>query len=201
MSYDWEEIFKKKTDKELFEIVIGKVSLSYEAEGIAIAELRKRGVDVGNIELQNKIWKLSNLVSENYHSKLFWRGPVYISFKVYLIIIIGVSSICYYLDNYTNTAISLELFLGVLGYITAVVVIGNNLYKKNEREDAKKLHEIEKLREELFADSSIENKEDLYNVLQKYERELNKEGNLVFVFTLLVIVLFIVLFGLIKVFV
>ena len=42
MDYNWEEIFRKKNDKELYKIYIGEQKLNLEAKEYAKRELEKR---------------------------------------------------------------------------------------------------------------------------------------------------------------
>ena len=48
--YNWEVIFKNKTEKELIEIYSGKSQLNFEAEIFAGLELKNRDYDFQKIE-------------------------------------------------------------------------------------------------------------------------------------------------------
>ena len=61
MSYNWEKIFKNKTNKELYEIVIGKKVLSKEAIKYAKTELENRDFDFENMTVNKAAWKLIDL--------------------------------------------------------------------------------------------------------------------------------------------
>ncbi len=64
MSYNWEKIFKGKSDKELFEIFLGKKYLNNEAKEFAEKELKLRKFDFENIDSYKKKWMLEKLIEE-----------------------------------------------------------------------------------------------------------------------------------------
>ena len=64
MSYNWEKIFKEKSDKELFEIFLGRKHLGNEAKKHAEKELKSRKFDFNNIDSYRKKWTLENLIEE-----------------------------------------------------------------------------------------------------------------------------------------
>ncbi|NLF42786.1 MAG: hypothetical protein GX587_08830, partial [Bacteroidales bacterium] len=64
MVYNWEKIFKNKSDKELYEIFLGKRLLNDEAKEYAEKELKQRKFDFSNIEAYKKKWKLEKLIQE-----------------------------------------------------------------------------------------------------------------------------------------
>ncbi len=71
MSYDWEKIFKEKTDKELYRIFIGKEKLNKEAKIFAEKELKTRNFNFKNIEKHKKKWELENLIEEEKTSNTY----------------------------------------------------------------------------------------------------------------------------------
>jgi len=64
MSYNWEKIFKNKTNEELYEIFLGKQQLSAEAKGFAEKELKSRNFNFDNIGSYKKKWTLEKLIEE-----------------------------------------------------------------------------------------------------------------------------------------
>ena len=64
MSYNWEEIFKGKSDKELLEIYLGEKHLNNEAKEYAEKELKSRKFDFDNIDSYKKRWMLEKLIEE-----------------------------------------------------------------------------------------------------------------------------------------
>lgn len=65
MSYNWEKIFKSKSDKELYKIITGKTLLGGDAKHFAQKELNIRGFDLNNIEKHKKKWELESLIKEH----------------------------------------------------------------------------------------------------------------------------------------
>ena len=74
MSYNWEEICKNKTNKELYAIYNGKTQLPKEIESIAKNELDKRGFNFNKMEDNENGWKLSSLVEEEIMEKAGMSG-------------------------------------------------------------------------------------------------------------------------------
>ncbi|MBN2893081.1 MAG: hypothetical protein JXL97_14525 [Bacteroidales bacterium] len=64
MYYNWEEIFKEKTYKELYAIYCGKTTHDNEAISFAEKELQKRNFDFENSDKQTKKWELENLLKQ-----------------------------------------------------------------------------------------------------------------------------------------
>ncbi len=64
MSYNWEKIFKNKTDKELYEIFLGRKQLGAEAKEFAEVELKSRNFNFDNIDSHKKKWTLEKLIEE-----------------------------------------------------------------------------------------------------------------------------------------
>jgi hypothetical protein len=64
MSYNWEKIFKNKTDKELYEIFLGRKQLGAEAKEFAELELKSRNFNFDNIDSHKKKWTLEKLIEE-----------------------------------------------------------------------------------------------------------------------------------------
>ena len=64
MSYNWEKIFKNKTDKELYEIFLERKQLGAEAKEFAEVELKSRNFNFDNIDSHKKKWTLEKLIEE-----------------------------------------------------------------------------------------------------------------------------------------
>ena len=74
MSYDWEKIFENKTNKELYDIVIGRKVLSKEAVKYARTELENRNFDFDNMEANKAAWEISSLIEEEDYARLEISG-------------------------------------------------------------------------------------------------------------------------------
>jgi hypothetical protein len=62
--YNWEEICRKKSDKELYRIYKGKTLLDKEATGYALRELERRDFKFDEIDKYKKKWELEDLIDE-----------------------------------------------------------------------------------------------------------------------------------------
>jgi amino acid permease len=69
--YDWEKIFKNKTDKELYHIFIGETILNDEVKLPAEIELKNRKFDFDNIERHSMKWELEELKQEDSRKNSF----------------------------------------------------------------------------------------------------------------------------------
>lgn len=64
MDYNWTEIFKNKTTRELYDIYLGKSILGPEHKEYARIELERRNFDFDNLDKQRKKWELERLIEE-----------------------------------------------------------------------------------------------------------------------------------------
>lgn len=64
MDYNWPEIFKKKTDKELYSIYIGETTLLGEPQKYAEEELKRRKFNFNDLTSFKKKNQLNRLVEE-----------------------------------------------------------------------------------------------------------------------------------------
>ena len=75
MTYNWKEIFKSKSDLELYKIHIGETILNNEAKEFAEEELKSRDFDFNNLEKHKRKWELERLIEEDrYESKNYYLG-------------------------------------------------------------------------------------------------------------------------------
>jgi len=79
--YNWPEILKNKSRKELYDIYLGKSLLNSEAEKYAEIELRNIGFKFDNLELEKEKMELESLIEEKTSSNsLFfkWDSKTYL---------------------------------------------------------------------------------------------------------------------------
>lgn len=151
MNYDWEKIFKSKSDKELFKIFTGQSLLNSEAKKIAEIELKNRGFDFENIEKYRKKWKLKSLIDEEQYerkqAKLFLQNPLtdlHLFMAIFGLIII-VSSIISYLKNNVSSDFLLSILVGI-----TMIIVGFFGYKRKKKREKYRKTKIEQLRDELY---------------------------------------------------
>jgi len=151
MDYDWERIFESKTNKELYDIVVGKVVLSNDAILYARQELDRRNFDFNNMEVNNAAWQLSNLIEEEHFCQIKLQNSKQSlrSFKSYLIII-GLYLIAFYTVNrFTDFDLPIELILVISGIVAILILLNNYTHKKNQQALTKILNEISELKNQL----------------------------------------------------
>lgn len=190
MTYDWEKIFKSKTNKELFDIVSGKVSLSFDAVDFAIAELKRRGVDTNDIEFNNKIWRLTDLISENDDETIFRKDSIHISLKSYIIIIVGIILFLLSIDKFSDITISIGTILFLIAIITIIVLIENVSYNIRKRNQIKHIEKIKKIQSELLEKTeTLKKKKEVLDELKRQKDRTDKDiSYLVVIFLLLDII-------------
>ena len=141
MEYNWSEIFKNKTSRELYNIYLGNSSLGSEVIEFARIELKNRNFDFENQDKQRQKWELENLIEEerSYSYPLFpsikaWQY-IFMGFFGLLFTSIALISIIIHLTishnpNYDMTAAILALVFG-----TAFTLIGFTNYKKKRKRE------------------------------------------------------------------
>jgi hypothetical protein len=172
MTYNWTEILKNKTDKELYDIHLGKTLLPKTVQQLSKQELISRQFDFNNIDKHKLAWQLTRIVEEENYEKIRDKRAsfLYINFRQFLIIIIVflTASLLIYLINKESNYISNEfLLIGIL-FISLGSILTNYLYKKEKaylnRREAKKrqiIHELKK-------DNLIKNEEPILKDILRY---------------------------------
>lgn len=75
MEYNWTEIFKNKSSRELYNIYLGKSALGSEQREYARVELENRNFDFENPDKQRSKWELENLIEEEKsYNNIFFRS-------------------------------------------------------------------------------------------------------------------------------
>lgn len=140
MKYNWPEIFKNKSDKELYNIWLGKSLMGSEVIEFARIELERRNFNFKNLNKHLLKWELENLIEEekSYTSPVFRlirsREYIVMGFIGLLTTIIAlVSLISYYffhkpIGDLTGTSLAL-----VTG--TAFTIIGFFNYKRKRKRE------------------------------------------------------------------
>ncbi|MBK6967002.1 MAG: hypothetical protein IPH20_24635 [Bacteroidales bacterium] len=100
MEYNWTEIFKNKSTRELYNIYLGKSALGSEQGEYARIELENRKFDFENLDKQRRKWELENLIEEEKsYNSIFFR-----SYRSWEHLIMGIIGLVF-------TSISLILLL------------------------------------------------------------------------------------------
>jgi hypothetical protein len=155
MEYNWKEIFKNKTDRELYDIYLGRTSLNSEQREFAGIELENRNFNFENLDRQRKKWELEHLIEEekSYSMALFSRTRSW----EYLILgfgglVIAVTTLFLIIANYLAeykpiTALTATFFAFVVGSI--LTVIGFLQYKSKRSKEKFREKRLKELIKEL----------------------------------------------------
>jgi uncharacterized membrane protein YuzA (DUF378 family) len=151
MSYNWEKIFKGKSDKELYKIYIGHTNFTNGTKEYAIKELKARNFDFNNIDKQRKKWELEDLITKDKSSRKF----SFFAENEYYFLIMGIFGIVFTVlnlldiflgvfDKATGDYNSLESIFYILVGLTFSIIglIGFNRIKKRRKERKKKIQDL-----------------------------------------------------------
>ena len=137
MEYDWEEIFKNKTDKELFEIFSGKSFLPESAIPYAKKELEKRNFDFKNIDLYLKTWKLHSLEEDidSREDSIYKHKPVSLSYYIFfsifgILVVLFVFRNCHLPNKVLIIGLSIATNLFIVGIKYFIDKVINNYQSK-----------------------------------------------------------------------
>ena len=174
MTYNWTEILKNKTDKELYDIYLGKTLLPKTVQQLSKQELINRQFDFSSIDKHKMAWQLASIVEEENFEKIRDKRAyfLYINFRHFLIIIIVFlsASLLIYLINKESNYISNEfLLIGIL-FISLGSILTNYLNKKEKaylnRREAKKRQIIQELKK----DNLIKKEEPIIKDILRYAK-------------------------------
>jgi len=158
MSYNWEKIFKSKTDKELYEIFSGRKQLGSEAKEFAEVELKSRNFNFDNIDSHKKKWTLEKLIEEERnesgaYSLFRWTS----NSKHSLMMAIGgaflglLMTFDYFFDFITKTNESKNQYeqLGFIIFFFAFSVFGLLSYLRKKKYEGQRKEKIKELISEM----------------------------------------------------
>ena len=152
MTYNWEEIFKSKSDSELYEIFIGKSYLNSEAVDFAKAELLKRSFDFENIEKYQKKRELKRLIDEEQYERKRAK-PLNLNSEYYLFLgITGLFSAILIIIGfyyYKSIDFSIQDFVFSLIVSISACLTGFIVYKRKKKREKYRKTKIEQLKDDL----------------------------------------------------
>lgn len=155
MSYDWEQICKRKTDKELYQIYSGYTILNDEALRYATEELKKRAFDFNNIEKHKKKWLLESLIEEERNknnTSIFSSSPsknksILVSTQIVLalIVVIMLATNAFKRDR---SSLILDIIIPLAFALVANIILIYEYYHIKKK-DQKRKEKIDKLLKDL----------------------------------------------------
>lgn len=138
MNYNWTEIFKNKSDKELFYIFSGQSLLDKEASDFAELELRRRDFDLKGIDKYNAKWKLEKEKEQYVNSKKPYWYKIVMIFSILPILqwpLFFLASAIFILEGITNMKIAYLAFIAFnslpLVFI-ALLIISSKIYDRHK---------------------------------------------------------------------
>ncbi len=173
MSYDWEKIFKNKTNKELYDIVVGRKVLSKEAVNYAKTELEKRNFDFDNMEANRAAWEISSLIEEEDYARLEITGrrAKHISLKILFLIISGTVIIYFIVSKFSDFDFPVELALLIISVSALFILLNNFQAKKQKQAQKKRLERIKELKKKLENENLLTNESSIYNEIKRQRIE------------------------------
>jgi len=156
MSYDWEEIVKTKSNKELYDIVVGRKVLSKDAVTFAKAELENRNFDFDNMEANRTAWALSSLLEEEHMAELEITGrkATHLSLRIWFIIQCGICLVYFVFTEFLeyDFPIGMVIFFCILA--TVFVLLNNYMARRQNQAHERRLQKMAQLKEKLVGNAS-----------------------------------------------
>ncbi len=140
--YNWKQIFKGKSDKELYEIFIGYITFPNDVVQLAKDELDNRNFDFKNIDIIKKGWQLSRLLEEqNFRNQgVIYEKYYFITLREYILLNIEFALLSLVYFRFKNIPMEeVVIYYLVTLPIYAIGTLINNFYdlrrqkKYNER--------------------------------------------------------------------
>jgi hypothetical protein len=190
MDYNWTEIFKKKTTKELFEIYCGRTFLSISAIEYAKKELENRQFDFQGFHDYDLEKKYKALIDETSDLKIRINSRRYYT-KRYLLIATPIASlILFILSFFILHSIKMAI---ILSSCSAIIFLVSDLIDNRIRK--KQLDRLQFLKSELqslILEQTRRNIEKKFSQ-EDFEKEIKIEYDKSRKFYLLVAIIFFVL--------
>jgi ABC-type multidrug transport system fused ATPase/permease subunit len=141
MYYNWPEIFKEKSDKELYDIYIGRTSLPIEAIELAKAELEKRNFDFDNANNLIFEQKYDRIAEEVAEINLYLQRKPKESIK--FLLVVCVISLILELIFFWYVKMHLIIAVIVAVFVAVVTLIMHFIKNYTHKEKTERLHQLE----------------------------------------------------------
>ena len=199
MDYDWTEILKEKSTRELYDIYCGNSFLPETVIPIAKLELEKRHFNFEDIESLKDTFKLEDLEQalDSIYVELSRR--TYFNFKNSIIaasFIIIFILIAFKVQNITFYPHSLLIWTVLLCLISFMILLNNFIYKrlflKFKRLEARKSDILEKFEKRGLNHQRLKLIEDLSSQSMKRLQEYRRVNNILLLILTLVLTLYLI---------
>ena len=132
MTYNWEEIFKEKSTKELYEIYSGKSMLQNSAIPFAKRELENRNFDFADIEKYKELWKVESIEENQTYLQMDLQTRIHFTFKEYVfftLFLILLFLVFHKRLGFENVIVPIIIPIIIL-ISSFIVLLDNFIYKK-----------------------------------------------------------------------
>lgn len=161
--YNWKEIFASKFTRELYRIFKGKTLLPKETFGLAKQELLNRGFDFSRIEVYMALWKFEDLV-EDVNNEISGRNTLDIPCIRWYGFLTAVA-LSYFLLGLSGMPLYSLWYPVLLMVISVFTLVCNFLYYRQRVFRAKRIEELEYLKNFLILNYDIVGNEKLQKEL------------------------------------
>ncbi len=195
MGYDWENIFENKTNKELYDIVSGKIVLTKEAKDYAKQELIKRKFDFNNMEGNKAAWEISEIIEEEEiaNSEIFLRKASFISLRTYFIIISGIVLSYYLINKFAINPMPFNAFMFFIALATFFVWLNNFIYKKQQQAHIDRIEKFNNLKRKLEEKDLLKENTPIYGELIRHKKKRFKEFKVLQIITVIILAVFLLI--------
>lgn len=195
MNYNWEQIFKDKSNHELYEIYCGESNLPDLTIPFAKRELENRNFDFENMEANRDAWKLSNLIQDEdiYESEVMMRKLTHVSLNVYLLVIFGIIILfLFVIPDALLTGLPI-----IISVATLLILFNNFIYKIQQEKIIKVRNEKRELIAKLEKENLLETQSPIFNELTR-ERGKNQKSIRILLLALVITAVMFLILSVIK---
>jgi len=186
VNYNWEKIFKGKTNKELYQIYLGNTHLPKQTSNYAKKELENRNFDFNDMQNNKAAWKLKDLIEEATYDRLWNYSFFFIPYKYFIPII--VTGILIFLYFHHEIAEILTLIFVTFIIITSILI--NNYYFKKQ---IRIYNEIRDLTANLKNNNKLTNDGiETLEIMTSYNKTIKNSKNIIII-SLIIFILFVIL--------
>lgn len=199
MNYNWEQIFKDKSNHELYEIYCGESNLPDLTIPFAKRELENRNFDFENMEANRDAWKLSNLIQDEdiYESEVMMRKLTHVSLNVYLLVIFGIIILfLFVIPDALLTGLPI-----IISVATLLILFNNFIYKIQQEKIIKVRNEKRELIAKLEKENLLETQSPIFNELTRERGKNQKSIRILLLALVITAVMFLILSAIKTIFV
>jgi hypothetical protein len=182
MDYNWEEIFKDKTDKELYKICVGDSFLPASSIPFARKELERRNFDFKNLSIYAEGWKAMEIEEEIAVLKQQSKEDHKLTPKQYLFTVIGTALVGFLSFYRSSDPWVFALYLAGCIVIVSILFITSNYFYSLK---VKKIHSLIEKKEAILKDISdkgfVKEKQHILEEIRSQNEKNARESRQVYI--------------------